>query len=202
GGEFCERDLPLLPPENIVDGLVRGIAECERLLGRRPTIFGRRRYGLTTQLPQILSKLGFKGAVHFTLDEGHFPLGHQSKTRWESVDGSVIDALVRLPRDASKPETFLDFSKRMGESMDSDHVATVIFAHWPNQTSCWYGDLRRVATFTQALGKFITLEDYFAQTDNTGMLSKFEADSYRAPYLKQAVAADERDPITRYVTEH
>jgi alpha-mannosidase len=200
GGEYREQDLPLLSPEGIVADLTKGIAECERLLGRRPLVFGRRCYGLTPLLPQILVKLGFQGALHFTLDEGHFPLGHQCKTRWEGFDSSAIDALARLPRDAARPETFLDFSKRMGESMDSDHVATVIFAHWPNQTSTWYDDLRRVTTFTQALGKFINLENYFSQTDNTGVVSKFEADNYRAPYLKQAVAAAERDPISRYVT--
>jgi hypothetical protein len=29
-------------------------------------------------MPQLLAKLGYQGALHFTLDDGAFPLGPQS----------------------------------------------------------------------------------------------------------------------------
>ena len=90
----------------------------------------------------------------------------------------------------------MDFSRRMGESMDRDHVATLLFAHWPGQFSPWYGDLRRACSYTSALGKFITLDEYFTQTNLPGRLSRFSPDDYRAPYLKQAIIRRQADPLS------
>ncbi len=98
----------------------------QRHLGDRPRIYGRRRFGLSPVLPQILARLGFQGVLHATLEDGQFPRGDQSKVRWEGVDSSAIDALTRIPLDASRHESFLSFPTKMGESMDLDHVATVV----------------------------------------------------------------------------
>jgi len=196
GGEQHEGPLPLWPLEEMREELARGLATYQQQLGRRPTVYGRRRYGLSPMLPQLLSKMGFQSAVHITLDDGHFPLDSQAKSRWESGDGSAIDALMKLPRDAAKAESFVDFSRRMGESMDRDHVATLLFAHWPGQFSPWYGDLRRACSYTSALGKFITLDEYFTQTNLPGRLSRFSPDDYRAPYLKQAIIRRQADPLS------
>ena len=38
--------------------------------------------------------------------------------------------------------------------MSSDRTATVMFAHWPSRSSCWYEDLRRIAAYGAVLGKF------------------------------------------------
>ena len=203
GGEIEEGELPLLPLETVLAGLARGLAEFERVLGRTPRVFGRRRSGLMPPLPQMLHKLGFGGALHFTLDDGRFPLGSQSKVRWEGDDGTAVDSLARLPRDdAAQSATFLDFARRLGESMDSDHVASVILAHWPGAASTWYDDLRRVAGYTTALGKFITLDEYFTETYAPGQTVRFLADEYRSPYLKQAVIRREADPLSRTCRAH
>jgi alpha-mannosidase len=106
GGEYAEGPLALAPCEGMLAGLRRGLAAYERLLGRRPAVYGRRRHGLNPLLPQILSRLGFAGALHFTLDEGHFPHAGQSKIRWQGLDASAIDALLRVAADASRVETF------------------------------------------------------------------------------------------------
>ncbi len=202
GGEIEERELPLLPPETALAGLASGLAEYQRVLGRAPRVFGRRRSGLAPSLPQTLHKLGFSGALHFTLDDGRFPLGSQSKVRWEGDDGTAIDALARLPRDAGKSATFLDFARRLGESMDSDHVASVVLAHWPGAASVWYADMRRIARYTTALGKFITLDDYFTDTYAPGQTARFLADEYRSPYLKQAIIRREPDALSRIAAAH
>ena len=68
---------------------------------------------------------------HVTLDDGRFPQSDQAKIRWEGWDSSIVYALGRTPLDAALAESILSFSRRMGESMDTDHVATVVFAHWP-----------------------------------------------------------------------
>jgi alpha-mannosidase len=202
GGEYNEPELPLLPQEDVLAELQHGLSTYEQHLKQRPTVYGRRRFGLTPVLPQILSRLGFNGALHLTLDDGQFPQSHQCKTRWEGTDGSSIDALSRLPLDAKAPESFLGLSRKIGESMDSDHVATLIFAHWPGDTSPFYEDLRRMVNYTPALGKFITLDDYFAYTDKPGETTRFMADQYRAPYLKQSVIRKQLDPLSRIAKAH
>ncbi|HEV3020852.1 MAG TPA: glycoside hydrolase family 38 C-terminal domain-containing protein, partial [Pirellulales bacterium] len=202
GGESEELELPLLPLEQARRSLAAGVRQYEALLGRRPQVYGRRRAGLWPGLPQLLVKFAFQGALHFTLDDGRFPIGGHSKTRWEGLDTSVIDVLARVPCDAAKSQSFLSFSRSLADSMDTDHVATLAFAHWPRSASPWYALLRRIAQLTPALGKFTLLDDYFSHTDMPGRLSKFEPDQYRTPYLKQALADGQNNPISKFVQAH
>ncbi|HEX7447525.1 MAG TPA: hypothetical protein VF306_08265 [Pirellulales bacterium] len=202
GGEYDEGESSLWPIESIVAGLRQGEHVYQQLLACRPVVFGRRRFGLTPLLPGVLSLAGFEGALHFTLDEGHFPRGGQGKTRWEGLGVSAIDALGRLPLDANTAESLLSYPRRMGESMDADHVATLVFAHWPGQVSPFFEDLRRAAAYAPVLGRFITLNDYFQNTDRPGELTRFRADQYRAPYLRQAIIREEADPLSRLADLH
>ncbi|MGD9722215.1 MAG: hypothetical protein AB7O59_11770 [Pirellulales bacterium] len=202
GGEEEERCLPLLPLESALASLLSGARQYERLLGRLPQVYGRRRAGLWPGVPQILVKLGYQGALHFTLDDGRFPLSPQSKTRWEGLDSSTLDAYCRVPYDAAKASTFLSLARNMADSMDNDHVAGLAFAHWPGAISPWYEELRRIARQSPVLGKFTLLDDYFAHTDMPGRLSKFEPDQYRTPYLKQAIVRRETDSISSLVRAH
>lgn len=199
GGEGTEERLPLMSQDSIVANLRQGLARYEELLGKRPEVFARWRFGLTPVLPGVLKKLGFRGALHASFEEGTIPAGTQFKVRWEGLDGTAIDSITRTPLDASKPQTFLAYASKMGESMDSDHVATLCLAHWPGQESEWLGDLRRIAKYCSAMGKFVTIDEYFAQTDLPGHLDRYEADRYKSPYLKQAVIRKSDDPISTSV---
>ena len=87
----------------------------------------------------------------------------------------MIDVLARVPCDAAKSETFLGLSRKMADTMDSDHVATLTFAHWPSAVSPWYDDLRRIARLSPVLGKFMLLDDYFSHTDMPGRLARIRA---------------------------
>ncbi len=202
GGEAHDGELPLLPIEAALAELRRGAASYQAALDFKPVVFGRRRFGLSPDLPLILSRLGFEGALHVTLDDGHFPRSGQSKCRWEGLDSSAIDALERLPLDANLAESFLGFPRKMGEAMDLDHVATVVFAHWPGQTSLFFRDLRRSAAYAPVLGKFITLADYFRHTNRPYELTKFKADQYRAPYLRQDIIREQPDPLSHLLRHH
>jgi alpha-mannosidase len=198
GGERDEEELPLMPLEAILAQLRRGLACYETHLGCRPTIFGRRRFGLTPALPSVLGKLGFIGALHFTLDGGRFPTGNQSKIRWEGLDATAIEALVRLPLDVTQADAFLRLPETLGQAMDLDHAASVVFAHWPGQTSTWYEDLRRIAAYSPALGRLELAVDYFHSTEYAGQTTRYAPDKYRSPYLRQDVAAGRPDPISRW----
>lgn len=198
GGEIEERDLPFLPLESVLHGFLAGEAKYREHLGAAPQIYARRRFGLAHVLPQVLAKLGYRAAAHFTLDDGQFPKSAQSKARWEGDDGSSIDVVARVPLDAAVSASFLSLPEKWGESMDLDHVATLTFAHWPGQTSEYYDDLRRIARYAPVLGKFTTASEYFATTSTPGEMSRFRADDYRAPYLKQAVIRKRPQPLSCY----
>ncbi|MBI1900297.1 MAG: hypothetical protein HYS13_04170 [Planctomycetia bacterium] len=202
GGELSETELPLLPPEAILDELHRGSAAYRETLGHAPEIFGRRRFGLTPLLPQVLSRLGFIGALHATLDDGAFPRAGQSKARWEGIGSASIDVLAKIPLEVTAPQTFLSLCSKLSETMDHDHVATVVFARWPGQTSPWYDDLQRIARFSPVLGKFVSLKDYFTKTASSGTTAKFPADQYRSPYLKQGVIRRQPRPLTTMADKH
>lgn len=199
GGEYSERPLPLLSCEGILAELRRGRACYERFLQQPVEVYGRRRFGLTPALPAILEKLRYIGALHATMDEGKFPASSQVKSRWQGFGDGAIDAIVKPPLDANKPETFLSLAQKLGESMDSDHVATLCFAHWPGQASVWYGDLQRCARYTPALGKFTTVGHYFQNTNRPGTLDSFDTDRYKSPYLRQAVIRKQPDPVSSVI---
>jgi len=197
GGEPTEIPLPLLGPEEIGQHLSRGLAAYERHLSCRPTVFGRRRFGLTPVLPQILERLGFVGAYHCTLDDGRFPTSDRSRIRWEGLDGTAIEALGSLPLDAGRAESFLQIAETLSDTLSLDYTSTVVLAHWPGKASPWYDDLRRIATYGSVVGEFVTINDYFEQTGYAGLDCHHNPDDYRSPYLSQDAAA--RDPISRWV---
>jgi alpha-mannosidase len=199
GGEYREAELPLFPLEEILAELEAGHRAYEEHLGLRPEVFGRRRAGLTPALPQVLRGLGYKGALHFTLDDGRFPQADRSKALWEGTSATAIDAIGRAPLDASQPASVLSLVEKLGESMDYDFVSMLSFAHWPAMTSEYYDDLRRICKYAPVLGKFITLDEFFTSTDSAGAFSKFNPDEYRSPYLKQAVAGGTADPLSTHV---
>ncbi|MEM6777287.1 MAG: hypothetical protein AAF670_06495 [Planctomycetota bacterium] len=75
---------------------------------------------------------------------------------------SEIEALTAKPIDADDDASFLTLGTRLGESIDGGEIATGLLVHWPGGGCESFHDLRRAATWTLALGKFWTLEDYFS----------------------------------------
>jgi len=199
GGERRESPLPMLAPEAIRERLVAGQAVYEKHLGRRPAVFGRRRFGLAPVLPSILRRLGFLGAFHCTLDDGQFPVGNQSRIEWEGFDRTAIEAIGCIPLDAGRAATFLSLATKLADAMSLDHASTLMLAHWPGGACCWHEDLRRIAAYGAVLGRFLTVTAYFDETQLAGTRTAYRADQYRSPYLRQDAAAGRRDPISRWV---
>ncbi|GAB4138376.1 hypothetical protein [Thermopirellula anaerolimosa] len=198
GGEFHEGPSTLLPQSLWVRNLQRGWTEYESHLQTTPVVFGRRRYGLSPHLPGLLASAGFAGTLHFALDDGGFPVGNQSKFRWEGEDGRTVDALGRIPLDASRPSTFLKLADTVGRILDLDHAATAVFAHWPDAVSPWYRMLRITAGYSPVLGAFRLLPEYFRDTQYVGARTQHASERYTSPYLKQWVADGLPDPISRW----
>ena len=197
-GEWSEVPSAVWPLGSALWQFDRGREGLDRLFAKRPVSWGRRRFGLFTQLPQILKKSGYVGAMHVVLDDGIYPDTEQSKFRWEGSDGSVIDAVSRIPLAGDSATSYLRFPDRMSESMDHDHVAGVFFARWPEVKSPFFEDLRRMSAYAPVLGRWVTLADFFTNTDSTTRLSSYKPREYLAPYLVHAVAREERNPISRF----
>lgn len=198
GGEDRETSLPLLPQESALFHFEQGRQRWRKLLGRAPTVWGRRRFGLSALLPQLLVKFGYKAALHVVLDDGIYPDAEYTKLRWRGVDGTLIDALSRIPLAADGAASYLRLPLRMSESMDHDQVAGLVLARWPEVSAPWFDDLRRSQKYAPCLGRFVTFDRFFEQTELPGQLSNYKAGEYFSPILIQHVARREDQPISRY----
>ena len=166
GGAYAEVEDLLLPLESILWQFRRG-GEVYRahLDDRNVETFARRRFGLYPQLPQIAKRFGFRFALHLGFDAGRFPIRPEAKRLWESPDGTSLETLLRPPLAADRPSQGLMVPWRLAASMKNDHVATLPLVHWPAPVASWYLDLRRVATYSPVLARWVTLNDYFHLTD-------------------------------------
>jgi alpha-mannosidase len=198
GGDWREGCTQLLGINSILGSLQRGRASYESLVGQAPTIWGRRRFGVNLAMPQLLTRSGFAGGLHFVMDDGIYPDDEQTRYRWEGQDATVFEAYSRIPLAGDSASALLRFPVRMAESMDHDHVAAVCFARWPDLRTPWLDDLRRMGTYAPVLGKFTTFSDFFASTDTRDRYSDLKSNDYLSPSLVQAVARQENCPIQRY----
>lgn len=199
GGEYREAATPLLSVQSLVWQFQRGLDVYRELFGRRPSVWGRRRFGVDPLLPQIVHRHGLTGGLHFVMDDGIYPDEEHGKLRWEGCDGSVINAVSRIPLAGDSAAAFLRFPVRMAESMDHDPAAALVFARWPDLRTPWLEDFRRAARYAPALGKFATLHEFFDAGDMPGRLCEHKAADYFSPLLVQAVARQEADPVSRHV---
>ena len=199
GGTFGESRIPLLSVESVIDEFARGQSAYSQHVGRQVDFYGRRRYGLATSLPQILEHFGFRGAFHFTLDDGRFPEGMQIKSFWEGDGEARIEVFGKVPLDANSPGNFLNLGVKIGESFDMDHAAAICFVHWPDQFSIWYDDLRRIEKYGTVLGRFVSATEFLAEMEEPYQHDHFTPDQYQSPYFKQAVIRNQANPISKSV---
>jgi alpha-mannosidase len=199
GGERDESPTALIALDSIIWQLRRGREDYRRLFERAPTIWGRKRFGVHAQMPQILKRFGCDGALHFVMDDGVYPDEEQSKLKWEGADGTMLDAFSRIPLAGDSASAFLRLPQRIAESMDYDHTVAVCFARWPLLKTPWLNDLRRASRFAHVLGKFTTFDEFFRYSDAPGRNADCRSSGYFTPFLVHAVARQEPDPIGRYL---
>jgi alpha-mannosidase len=192
GGPFSSCGSRLESPEALLASLKKTQQSAAQHLGHECQIFGQFHSAFSPLLPEILSGLGFRGALHASFDGGRLPRAEQCKTRWGQADGAWIEAVSATPLDATRPETWLKFAEHVGDSIAHDHVATVVLAGWPGQSCEYFDDLRRAAKFNPVLGKLITLEEYFRVTRETDDWTTF------APreYPQQSIRDDVHNPVS------
>ena len=198
GGAYDEADEPLLPVESILWQLRQGSKVYrEHLENRNVETLARRRFALYPMLPQIGKRFGFRFAVHLGFDAGTFPIRPEAKRLWESPDHTNLEALTRPPLAADRPSQGLRLPWRLAQSMKDDHVATLPLVRWPSPVAGWFDDLRRMFTYAPVLARAVTLNDYFHLTDRPFETFGPGPDDYVTPYLAQAVARKDHQPVSR-----
>ncbi|MEZ6055117.1 MAG: hypothetical protein R3C01_00290 [Planctomycetaceae bacterium] len=199
GGELHDDCSPLLSLGSTLWNLEAGRELTLKHLNQAPTTWGRRRFGLTPQTPQLIKLLGYQSALHFVMDDGLYPDEEFAKLQWQGYGTRSIEAFSRIPLAADSASSFLRFPVRMAESMDNDHVAAVVFARWPEVRSPWLEDFRRATRYAPVVGRFGTFRQFFSETSFDGRLSEFPGGNYLTPFLVQSVARREPRPVSRYV---
>ena len=197
GGSYSEAEDGLLPLESILWQFARGGDVYRAHLDERSVeTFARRRFGLFVQLPQIAKRFGIRYAVHMAFDGGRFPMRPETKRLWEAPEGSSLESLLRPPIAADRPSEGCRLAWRLAATMRDDHVAAVPMVRWPSPVAPWFDDLRRVATYSPVLGRWTTLNDFFHLTDRPYETFRPDPDAYATPYLAQAVARRDAEPIS------
>jgi len=198
GGPYIETAEPLRPLESNVWQFREGSRVYRAHLDDRTveTLAGRR-FALDPHRPRLAKRFGFRFALHFAFDAGGFPKSRESKRLWEAPDGSSLEALTRSPLAADRPNRGLRIAWDMAATMRDDHVATVGLIHWPNQVADWFRDMRRAASYSPVMARWVTIGDYFHLTDRPYDVLRPKIDEYTYPYLRQAVERGDPSPIAR-----
>jgi len=162
----------------------------------RSVYWARRRFGMTSSLPSLLSLFNFGGALHVVLDDGLYPDREFGQLSWQAPDGSTIDSVSRIPLAIDGASSFLRFADRFTESMQEDTTAVMLLARLPMLQSPWLTDMQIAAGYAPVLGRFVTMTDFIDQTGNQASATKFDEGEYLSPYLIQSSVLKTEAPIT------
>ncbi len=198
GGEFKEGASAGLPVESVLWQFKKGQQFFKQEFDHVPTTWSRRRFGLSSLMPQLLKKFGYNFALHILFDDGIYPDEEESKIQWEGCDGTVIDAISRIPLAADSPSSFLRLPARISESMEEDQCAALMLAHWPQTKTVFLDDLHRMHRYSAVLGRFVTFDEYHDHDEGPGRLVSHNATEYLSPYLLHSVAKREADPVSQF----
>lgn len=199
GGHDQELPLQLVSQLTLIKDLTKGKNVYQENLGSAPVTYARRLPSLAAGMPQMLERLGFKGALHLPFAAESHPYASAPLFSWQSPEGTQIPSISGPLLDASRPETFLKLGVVIGEQVDSYHSATVVLAHWPAQYHWAAEDMFVANQYGEIFGRFRLASEVFDAYYNPGYGESFEEDDYRWDYLSEWVQEKRLNPISRVV---
>ncbi len=168
---------------------------AQQAIGRPPTVYARFSGSTPSDMTGTLVRLGYQGLIPLDFSGGT-GFGDEAKVILRE-GGAEIESLTAKPLDASCDSAFLSLGARLGEAIDSGEIATALLAHWPGHGCDSYHDLRRVASWSLALGKFWKLDDYFRDGEHPYHHGNSRATSPdAAAHLTGQVASGVVDPLS------
>lgn len=202
GGPYDSRPWSLLPPEARAWQLERSAAIYLEHLGREVDGFAARGLALSPETPQLLMKFQFRYALHASFDGSRVPQFRSPKLHWTAPDGSVIEALCRVARDASAANDVFGVLAALAKTLLDDRAATLVLAHWLHQQAPWYYYLLRGHQFAPVFGRFETFSGYFMNSTTPDRPTDTRGDEYASTALTVALANKETNAISRWTNYH
>jgi len=191
GGLWDDTPVASQSPETILESFRRGRDAWRRAIGHSPTIFGRRGGGGSALLPQLLSSLGYDGAIWNLFDGSPLPDPGASRIRWTGTGSGAIEAIAKAPLDARDAATILGLPEKLGNAMDHEHAVVLSFARYPGTTSPWYERLRRITLRGRVLGSFALPSKLLSETSSASITVDYGPDSFRPPLPEATASGDE-----------
>lgn len=190
GGPASVAPLDMTTPESARRSFEDGIEAFVRHLGAAPASFARLGGGAAHLIPQLVAGRGMQGGIWTMFDGSPLPDVGGGIIRWQSGT-AAIDLLAAAPLDSGAARTVLAIHETLGDALDRDHVAAVLFAQYAGAASRWHRLVRRIAAATNLLGTFVTPGELARRAAGAGTPIALEPDAF-PPTLPEsaAVAAD------------
>jgi hypothetical protein len=193
-GPAADTPLDLATPESALHSFIRGREAFSALFNAPPASFARVAGGAIPLLPQLLAGCGVEGGIWTLFDGSPLPDVGGGMIRWQA-GGAAIDLLAAAPLDARSARTVLALHETLGDALDREHVAAVLFAHYAGTASRWHALVRRIGRWTNLLGTFVTPRELARRTTGAGTTVSLEPDAF-PPTLPRSTAAAGDDVIT------
>ncbi|RLS83702.1 MAG: hypothetical protein DWI04_02900, partial [Planctomycetota bacterium] len=191
--------LDLATPESALHSFIRGREAFSALFNAPPASFARVAGGAIPLLPQLLAGCGVEGGIWTLFDGSPLPDVGGGMIRWQA-GGAAIDLLAAAPLDARSARTVLALHETLGDALDREHVAAVLFAHYAGTATRWHALVRRIGRWTNLLGTFVTPRELARRTTGAGTTVSLEPDAF-PPTLPRSTAAAGDDVITVAVAQ-
>ena len=198
-GPAADTPLDLATPESTLNSFSRGREAFCNLFNAPPASFARVAGGAIPLLPQLLAGSGIEGGIWTLFDGSPLPDVGGGMIRWQA-GGAAIDLLAAAPLDARSARTVLALHETLGDALDREHVAAVLFAHHAGTASRWHALVRRIGRWTNLLGTFVTPRELARRTAGAGTTVSLEPDAF-PPTLPRSTAATGDDLITAAVAQ-
>lgn len=194
GGRDLDRPLDACTPEEALQSFQRGRALWQEHVGAVPAAFARATGGATDLLPQLLAGIGCKAGVWSLFDGSPLPDVGRGLVRWEAGGGSV-EMVAAQPLDARSARTLLALHETLGDALDHEHVAMLVFAQYAGPPGRWHTLLRRIGGWTNLLGTFVTPDRLVATATGAGTTVSPGPDAF-PPTLPRDAASPAGNPDT------
>ena len=198
-GPAADTPLDLATPESALNSFIRGREAFSALFNAPPASFARVAGGAIPLLPQLLAGCGVEGGIWTLFDGSPLPDVGGGMIRWQA-GGAAIDLLAAAPLDARSARTVLALHETLGDALDREHVAAVLFAHYAGTASRWHALVRGIGRWTNLLGTFVTPRELARRTTGAGTTVSLEPDAF-PPTLPRSTAAAGDDVITAAVAQ-
>lgn len=200
GGLDDDQPLDGLAPEEILASFERARATWQEHVGSVPAAFVRMAGGSSPLLPQLLAGLGCRAGVWSLFDGSPLPDVGSGLVDWQA-GGASVAMLATPPLDAASPRTTLALAETLGEAMDRDHVAAVVFARYAGAAGRWHDLVRRIGGWCGLLGAFVTPDDLVRRSSGPGTPVVLEPDAF-PPALPSEAGVSGVDPVEAAIAAH